>query len=59
MHRVAAGSIIFAVSAMVHVGDVSLLEPFAKLRTFAIAKGVIQDDGRGNLVFYGDERTGK
>ena len=59
MHRVAAGSIKFAVSAMEHAGDVSLFEPFAKLRTLAIAKHVIQDDGRRNLVFYGNERTDK
>jgi hypothetical protein len=59
MHRVAAGSIKFAVSAVEHVGDVSLFEPFAKLRTLAIAERVIQDDGRRNLVFYGNEGMGK
>ena len=59
MHRVAAGSIKIAVSTMEHVRDVSLFEPFAKLRTLAIAERVIQDDGRRNLVFYGNERTGK
>ena len=44
---------------MEHAGDVSLFEPFAKLRTLAIAKHVIQDGGRRNLVFYGNERTDK
>jgi hypothetical protein len=59
MHRVATGSIKIAVSAMEHVRDVSLFEPFAKLRALTIAERVIQDDGRRNLVFYGNERTGK
>ncbi len=58
MHRVAAGSIKFAVSAVEHIRDVSFFEPFAKLRTLAIAERVIQDDGRRNLL-YGNERTGK
>ena len=46
MHRVV---IKFAVSAVEHVGDISLFEPFAKLRTFSIAECMIQDDGRRNL----------
>ena len=56
MHSVAACSIKFAVSAVEHVRDVSLFEPFAKLRTFTIAQRVIQDDGGRNLVFHGNER---
>jgi hypothetical protein len=50
MHRIAAGSIKFALSAVEHV---SLFEPFAKLRTFAIAERVTQDDGRRSLVSFG------
>jgi hypothetical protein len=42
-----------------HARDVSLFEPLAKLRTVAIAERVIQDDGRRNLFFYGNVRTGK
>jgi hypothetical protein len=59
LHRVAAGSIKFAVSAVKHVGDVALFEAFAELRTLAIAERVIQNDGRRNLGFYGNERTGE
>jgi hypothetical protein len=59
MHRAAAGSIKHAISAMEHVRNVSLSEPSAKLRTITIAPRVIQDDGRRNLVFHGNERTGK
>ena len=58
-HRFAAGSIKIAVPAMDHVRDVPLFEPFAKLRTLTIAERVIQDDGRWNLVFHSNERTGK
>jgi hypothetical protein len=59
MHRAAAGSIKHVISAMEHVRDVSLSEPSAKLRTISIAAHVIQDDGRRNLVFHGNERAGK
>jgi hypothetical protein len=59
MHRVAAGSIKIAVSAVKHVRDVSLVEPLSKLRTLTIAERVNHDDGRRNLVFQGKERIGK
>ena len=55
MHRVAIGSNKIAVSAVDHVRDVSLFEAFAKLRTLTIAERVIQDDGRRNLIFHGNE----
>ena len=48
-----------AVSAVQHARDVSFFQPFAKLRTLAIAERVIQDDGRRNLGLYGNERAGE
>ena len=59
LHRVAIGSTKIAVAAVDHIRDVSFFEPFAKLRTLAIAERVIQDDGRRNLVIYGNEGAGQ
>jgi hypothetical protein len=50
---------MFSVPTVEHVRNVPHFEAIAKRRTLSIAQRLIQDNGRGRAIFYGNEHIGK